>query len=209
MPSGRLALLSLLVLVLAGAGVVLATKGGHSAASPARATAPNEHEIHTPSFATPIPSGWYFVQERKSIKGARGFHLSSTGAAVNGLGIAPKGTAAITVSESAPGILAAGKIDGRPLSAISPSALMPRVIGQPAEAVSVVTAEAPQASTLAGAAAARAAFGYGFHGRGMMQIDVIAEHGGRLFSVELDAEPSQASVGQAALATMLSAWHWR
>ncbi len=207
MPSGRLALMSVLVLVLAGAGVVLATSGRRN--SRGRASAPTEHEIHTASFKTPIPAGWYFVQERSSAAGALGFHLSSTGAPVDGLGIGPKGTAALTVAESAPGVLAAARFRGRAASGLTPPELLPHLIGQPRGAASVVTVQAPAATRLDGAPAAQAAFTYDFQGRPMTQTDVIAEHGGRVFTVELDAEQSQAAAGQTALATVLSSWRWR
>jgi hypothetical protein len=207
MPSGRLALMSVLVLVLAGAGVVLATSGRRNSA--ARASAPTEHEIHTASFRTPIPAAWYFVQERATAAGARGFHLSSTGAPVDGLGIAPKGAAALTVAESAPGALAAARIGGRPASGLTAPELLPHLVGQPRRAASVVTVQAPAATRLDGAPAAQAAFAYDFQGRPMTQTDVIAEHGGRVFTVELDAEPSQAGAGRKALATVLSSWRWR
>lgn len=209
MQRGRLVLMSVLVLALAGTGVLLATNGRRNSAAHASAATSTDHQLRSPSFETSLPAGWYFVQERTTVKGARTFHLSSTGAAVDGLGIAPKGVAAITVAESAPGSLAADRIGGRPAETLAPAALMAHVIAQPREAVSLVTAQAPKASRLDGASAADAAFGYGFHGRGMLQMDVIARHGGRLFTVELDAEPGLVKRGQAALSTMLSSWHWR
>jgi hypothetical protein len=207
MPSGRLALMSVLVLVLAGAGVVLATSGRRKSTSPARASAPTEHEIHTASFKTPIPARWYFVQERATAAGAHGFHLSSTGAPVDGLGIAPKGTAALTIAESAPGVLAAASFSGRAASGLTPPQLLPHLIGQPRGAASVVTVQASAATRLDGAPAAQAAFTYDFQGRPMTQTDVIAERAGRVFTVELDAEPSQGA--RTALATVLSSWRWR
>ncbi len=209
MTGGRLALMSVLVLVLAGAGVLLATSGRRNSASRASAPAPTEHEIHTPSLQTPIPAGWSFVQERVTAAGAHGLHLTSTGAPVDRLGIAPKGAAALTVAESAPGVLAAASFDGRTASGLTPPELLPHLIGRPRGAVSVATVRAPAASRLDGAPAAQASFTYEFKGRHMRQTDVIAEHGGRVFTVELDAEPSQAGAGSTALATVLASWRWR
>ena len=40
-------------------------------------------------------------------------------------------------------------------------------------------------------------------------VDLLAKHGGRLFVVELDAEPALATQSEAAMQTIFSSWRWR
>jgi hypothetical protein len=202
MRRAQFVLVCLVALAVTGGAVALLTlsRGTHAGQA---------SSIQAASFDAALPAGWVVVQDRSNAKGARGLHLSSTGAPIDGLGIGPDGTAAITIAESAPNLLDKATIGGRPASSISPAKMLPLVIGQPAQAVSVVTNEKPTSISLDGAPAAEAAFGYGFEGRSMMQVDVIAEHGGRLFTVELDAEPALARQSTAAWLQVLSSWRWR
>ncbi len=196
--AGGLVLCGLAAFLLLGSR---GTKAAHARRPPAA------HAIDAGSFTAAVPAGWTVAA--RAAGGAHGYHLSSTGATIDPLGIGPKGTIGITLTESRPGALAHGLVKGRPASGYSASALLPAVIGTPGRAVSVKLVAAPEPRHLAGQPAGEEAFTYSYTGRKMMQVDLLAKHGGRLFVVELDAEPALASESQAALHTIFSSWRWR
>jgi hypothetical protein len=178
-----------------------------SAARGDRATA-STASIQAPSFIAPVPAGWN-VRARANAKGAHQFQLGSTKAPINALGIGPSGTVGVTVTEYSPEALARGHIAGKPAGSYSPVALLPFLVGQPARAEGVQVAQHGTATALAGAAAAEEAFFYGYRGRENLQVDVVAKHDGRLFLIELDAEPRLASASQGALGQILGGWRFR
>ena len=196
--AGGLALCGLVAFLLLGSH---GTKAAHATGSPA------QRSIQANSFSATLPAGWTVLS--RAAGGAHGYHLSSTGASINGLGIGPSGTIGVTVTESGQGALAHGRVEGRPASTYSAPALLPHVIGTPAVASSVVRVAAPAPRHLASEPAGEEAFTYTYKGRKMMQVDLLAKHGGRLFVVELDAEPALASQSKAALQTIFGSWHWR
>ena len=193
-----------LVLYALVAFLAIGSRGG----SAAHATRPPaSRSIVARSFTAGVPAGW--TAASRALGDGRGYHLSSTGAKINALGIGPEGTIGVTITESGQGVLAHGRVGGRPAHAYGAPALLAFVIGTPGRASSVVRVAAPAPRHLAGRPAGEEAFTYRYRGRKMMQVDVLAEHGGRLFVVELDAEPALASQSQAALQTIFTSWHWR
>ncbi len=208
----RVVLAAVLALVLGAAAVFVLMPSKHPAAAqsaPASAAAPasSTTSIHTASFTVPVPAGWT-VREQSNSKGAHQFQLGSTKASINGLGIGPGGTVGVTITEYTPAVLSKGRINGKPAGRYSAAALLPFTVGQPARAEGVQVGEHATPTTLDGAQAGEEAFFYGYKGRANVQVDVIAKHAGRLFLVELDAEPRLQATSKSALAQILSGWHF-
>jgi len=199
-----LAVLGVALVAAAAAVFVLPSSGGTSPkAPPATATT----SIHAPSFTAPVPAGWT-VRSRSNAKGAHEFQLGSTRGQINGVDIGPPGTVAVTVTEYEPEALTHAHIAGKPAGSYPPVALLPYLVGQPARAEGVQVGEHPSATRLAGAPAGEEAFFYGYKGHANLQVDVVAEHAGRLFLVELDGEPRLQATSRAALAQILGGWRF-
>jgi hypothetical protein len=198
---------AVLVVALLAAAVLLLmpSKGGSSTQSPS--TPIPAASIHAPSFSAPVPAGWT-VRAQANAKGAHQFKLGSTAAVINGVDIGPAGTVAVTATEYGPEVLTRGHIHGRPVSSYTPVALLPYTVGQPARAEGVQVAEHPTATQLAGAKAGEEAFFYRYGGRENLQVDVLAEHAGHLFLVELDAEPRLQATSRSALSQILGGWRF-
>jgi len=188
-----------------GSGGGAGSAGGAAGEHPAVTSTAS---IQAPSFIAPVPAGWT-VRARANAKGAHQFQLGSGRAPINGVGIGPAGTVAVTVTEYSPQALANGRIAGRPAGGYSAVALLPLLVGQPARAEGVQVGQHPTAALLAGAPAAEEAFFYGYRGRENLQVDVIAKHDGRLFMIELDAEPHLAAASKRALSEILGGWRFR
>ncbi len=204
MRRNQIAVASLLaVIVVAGLTAFFTLRSGGSTARTAPAT--RTATIKGLTFQASVPAGWVVVRQQTDARGALGIQLSSTGAKLSALGIGPAGTAGVTIFESQNG----AALHGRAAASIAPVALLPHVIGTPAKAVSVVAGERPTRTKLTGARAAEEAFGYGFAGRGMMQVDLLAVRRRKVFTIELDAEPGLSGVSQTALAHIVSSWRWR
>ncbi len=202
----QLIAVAVLVIALLAAAVLflLPSKGATSGQSPSAAPTAS---IHAPSFSAPVPAGWT-VRAQANAKGAHQFKLGSTAGVINGVDIGPAGTAAVTVTEYGPEVLARGHIHGKPVSSYTPLALLPFTVGQPARAEGVQVGERPTATLLAGAKAAEEAFFYRYGSRENLQVDVLAEHAGHLFLVELDAEPRLQATSRTALSQILGGWRF-
>ncbi len=202
----RVVLAAVLALVAGAAAVFLLMPSKHDAAAQST-PAVSTTSIHTASFTVPVPAGWT-VREQSNAKGAHQFQVGSTKATINGVGIGPGGTVAVTITEYTPAVLSKGKIAGKPAGSYSAAALLPFTVGQPARAEGVQVGQPPTATTLDGAQAGEEAFSYGYKGRANLQVDVIAKHAGRLFLVELDAEPRLQATSKSALSQILGGWHF-
>ena len=164
------------------------------------------------SFTTAYQPGWGLTV-RHGTSGAARYQLSSNQAPVDGLGIGPPGTIAITIDEMPVSLLrkmylAGGSPDPAAASQTSIE-LLPHSVGTPAGAQSVVRTESPHATYLDGADAASEAYTYSLGGHGNLQVDILSHRGGQLFLLELDTELLAAPQGQAALETITSNWRWR
>jgi hypothetical protein len=197
---------------IVGIGIVLCGLSGYFIATSSHgksaqaAPQPSAQSIQAGAFTADVPAGWTVT--RKTEKGATGYHLSSTGAPINGLGIGPAGTVGITVSESGTIALTRGHIDGKPLNSYSATQLLPFLVGQPAQATSIARAQPPTAGSLDGQADGEEASSYTYEGREILQIDVLAKRAHHIIMIELDTEPALASKSHAALQTVSSSWHW-
>jgi hypothetical protein len=164
------------------------------------------------SFSTAYQAGWV-LRARRGPTGAARYQLSSTGAPVSGLGIGSAGTIGITIDEMPISSLAVLHLAGASAdpAAASQSAieLLPHAVGTPAGAEDLARVEFPHAITLDGADAAREAYTYSWAGRENLQVDILSHRGGRLYLLELDAEPAVAPAGQAALEAITGDWRWR
>jgi hypothetical protein len=207
-----------LALVVGAAAVFVLMPSGHQAdAQGSSSAAPGSSSgatavtsttwLHAASFTAPVPAGWT-VREQSNAKGTHQFQLGSTKASINGVGIGPAGTVAVTITAYSPQALTHGHIAGKPASTYSPAALLAYVVGQPAQAEGVQVGQHPTATTLAGAPAAEEAFFYGYRSRENLQVDVIAKHAGRLYMVELDAEPRLRTASESALSQILGGWRF-
>ena len=194
-------------MVLVAAGVFFLLPSSHSAGDQPSTAAPSTL-IQAPSFTAPVPGGWT-VRARANSKGTHQFQLGSTKAPINGVGIGPAGTVALTITEYGPQALTRGRIAGKPAGSYSPVALLRYVVGQPARAEGVQVGQHPTATVLAGAQAGEEAFFYGYRSRMNLQVDVIAKRNGHLFLIELDAEPRLETTSKAAVSEVLGGWRFR
>jgi len=209
---------AVIALLLGAAAVFFLMPSGRRAASHGSASATaaatpsttaSTTSLHTPSFTTSVPTGWTVRERSNAAAGdAHQFQLGSTKGSINGVGIGPAGTVAVTITEYGPRTLARGRIAGKPADGYTPAALLPFVVGQPATAEGVQIGQRPTPITLAGAQAAEEAFFYGYRSRENLQVDVVAKHAGRLFLTELDAEPRLAAASKSALSQILGGWRF-
>lgn len=163
------------------------------------------------SFTIAYPAGWDLTA-RRGPTGAVRYQLSSTGAPISGLGIGPAGTIGITIDEMPISTLAVKHLTGTSADPAASSQnaieLLPHAVGTPVGAEDLARAEFPHAITLDGADAAREAYTYSWAGHTNMQVDILSHLGGRLFLLELDAEPAVAHAGQTALEAIIQDWRW-
>jgi hypothetical protein len=206
MSRNQLVAAAVVALVVGAAAVFFVLPSGRRAADQS-APAATATSLQAASFTAPLPAGWT-VRERSNRSGAHQFQLGSTKATINGLGIGPGGTVAVTITEYGPQALARGRISGKPAGSFSPVGLLPFLVGQPAHAEGVQVGQHPTPVSLAGAPAGEEAFFYGYRGRENVQVDVIAKHNGRLFMVELDAEPRLQAASKSALSQILGGWRF-
>ena len=69
-------------------------------------------------------------------------------------------------------------------------------------------AGAPRAVTLASSPAAEESYSYSYEGSLNVQVDVLAQHAGRSYLIELDAEPSLGAESRSALELLFKSWRW-
>ncbi len=206
----------LVVMLLVAAAVLFSTSSTHhrqAAASPtvraagtaAPITSSTVQALRAPSFTTAYAPGWTLTS-KVGPDGATRHQLSSTGASIDGLGIAASGAVAITIDEGP----LSGLVDGRFLSLADKGVLglLRLTVGTPRGARQVTLAAAPRATTLGGVQAAEEAYTYFYAGRQNTQVDVLSKHDGRSVLIELDAEPTLSRQSQAALELLVANWRW-
>jgi hypothetical protein len=168
-------------------------------------TRPTEKTAKTPAFSTTYPAGWS-DRVRSGPHESVQHKLTSTAAPIGRLGIPPAGTVGITINDTpASGVVLGHHFSEEALKAV---ALLPLNVGTPATAEGVTQASHPRTVTLDGVEAAEESYAYTYGGRQNVQVDIVAQHKGRIVFIELDAEPSQSSQSQAALTQVTSTWRW-
>jgi len=194
----------LLVAIAVAVVALLATGGRHG--GPAASVPAGSAPLHGTGFDAAYPATWS-ATARSGPHDSAQYRLSSTGAPVNGLGIAPAGTAGITITD----IPARGESRGRAFDEehVPAASLLRLLVGTPRVATGVTRPVAPRPTQLAGVEAAEEAYAYHYEGRQILQVDVVAAHGGRMVMLELDTEPSLAGNSQTALTQLAGNWHWR
>ncbi|HTA14909.1 MAG TPA: hypothetical protein VK781_08640 [Solirubrobacteraceae bacterium] len=215
MLSGRnlIATLAVIAVAAVGAAVLLVSSHGHGrTGSPPVVVQPGVKTLQGSVFSTSYDAGWVLSSKRDSI-GAAQYQLSSTGAAINPLGIAPAGTVAITINETPESFFSSAHTAGvgpdlavRRQSAVQ---LLPHIVGTPRGAQRTILASRPQRSKLAGVEAAIESYGYTYAGTGNIQVDVLSRKHGDIVLLELNTEPSLSSQGEAALEAIAKHWRWR
>src|ERR1700683_3864556 len=94
----RLVLLGVVVVAVVGVGLLQLSSHAHSqTASASTIVQPRLKRLDGGLFSTSYSGGWS-VSSKHNATGAALYQLSSTGAKVNGLGIAPAGTVAVTIA---------------------------------------------------------------------------------------------------------------
>jgi hypothetical protein len=156
--------------------------------------------VRAGSFTASYPASWRLRSARRH--GARRYQLSSTGAAIGGLGIGPAGTVGVTIDESLPSTR---------LGAFAHDAarLLPLSVGTPRTALDLALSAPPRTVQLGGEEAAEESYAYTYKGHQNVQSDVLAVHDDRLVLVELDGEPNAARTAQAGFEALMRSWRWR
>jgi hypothetical protein len=209
----RLALLGVVAAAAVGVGLLQLTSHAHSqtAGTPV-VVQPRLKMLGDGLFSTSYSSGWN-VSSKHNFAGAAQYQLSSTGASVNALGIAPAGTVAVTIEQTPLSFFSSAHLVGAgpDVAASTQSAveLLPHVVGTPGGAQGVRLAAPPARSSLVGAEAGIESYGYTYRGVGDIQVDLLARRGSDVFLLELNTEPALASQGEAALETIAKHWHWK
>ena len=198
-----LALGALAAVIAIVAIVVVATMGSGTHAGPSAPSTPVQVQsavgtIHGQGFSASAAAGWKLTVPARAGTDVR-YQLSSTGAAIDSLGLPPAGTIGITI-DAFPSVPAR--------ASETPIALLRHTVGTPRGAVGIASAGAPRAVRVAGAAAAEKALTYTYERFSNVQVDVIARHGRRTYLIELDAEPSLGAESRSALELLFSSWRW-
>jgi hypothetical protein len=192
-----------------GLVLLLSSGGRHNKQTPSPASPPAA--LRASSFTTSYETGWRLTTKR-SPTGAARYALSSSRTPPNSLGIPPAGALGITIDEIPISLAKSLHLGGAAPDAAaarqSMLTLLPHAVGTPARAEHVARVAAPHAVLLDGAQAAEEAYTYRYAGRENVQVDVLSRHQGRLFLVELDAEPSLAQASRSALAAVTGGWRW-
>jgi hypothetical protein len=210
----RLVLLAVVALAAVGVGLMqLSSSHAHSqTASTPTVVQPRLKTLDGGLFSTSYSGGWS-VSSKHNASGAALYQLSSTGAKVNGLGIAPAGTVAVTIAQTPLSFFSTGHLMGAgPDTAASRQSaveLLSLVVGTPGGAQRVILAAPPARSSLAGAEAAIESYGYTYRGVGDVQVDLLAHRDDDVFLLELNTEPALAAQGEAALETIATHWRWQ
>jgi hypothetical protein len=203
----------LITVIALVAAVVMLSMHGSKSPPP---SAPRATAIATPStpalrtvtgtgFSTSYPSAWS-VSSHIGRRGSSQHLLSSSGAAIDALGLGPAGTVAVTIDDTpTSGVRAGQRFSEQRLDAVR---LLAVNVGTPEAAQAKSLAARPHAVALDGIEAGEESYVYTYEGRQNMQVDVVARHDRHIVLVELDAEPRLASASQAALTQILAAWHW-
>ena len=172
---------------------------------PARTQPRMRTVLRTPAFSTTYPSGWT-DRTRSAPRESVQHKLTSTQAPIERLGIPPAGTVGITINDTpASGMVRGHRVSEEGLRAV---ALLPLNVGTPETAKGVTLASRPRSVMLGGVEAAEESYAYSYAGRQNVQVDIVAQHKGRIVYIELDAEPSLGSSSQAALTQITAGWHW-
>lgn len=162
--------------------------------------------VHGGSFTTRYSAGWT-LRDTQPARGVTVYALSSNGAQINDLGIPAPGAIGVTIAEYPVAMLVA---TGAPTALLrNPLTILPHVIGIPRVAENASVTAPLHRTSLAGTPAASIAYSYTYGGVGDAQIDTVARHGATIVSIEMDTEPSLGSQGAAAMARVISNWHWQ
>ncbi|HTU77164.1 MAG TPA: hypothetical protein VMF09_00235 [Solirubrobacteraceae bacterium] len=153
------------------------------------------------SFTARYPAAWR-LSAKRARSGAVEYHLSSTGAPIDNLGIGPAGTVGVTIDETPGSARVSASKAGAP-------GLLALVVGTPELARGVTRTSNPRTISLDGEEAGEESYEYTYAGRQNVQSDVLARRGDRLVLVELDAEPAVARANQAGFELLMRGWSWR
>ncbi len=197
----------LLVAVIAAALLVASSRPSGSSGGAQTASAP---VLSAASFTTSYESGWSLTSA-SGPHGSRRYQLSSNGAPVSPVGFPVVGGAAITIDEAPLSLLAHGQLPNanpiRKAKRLTTVQLLPELLGAP-KGAEAISRTALRQIALGGAQAGEDSYVYIDEDRELVQVDVLAEHGGRIVHVELVSEPGLAPAGQEALRTITGRWIW-
>lgn len=153
-------------------------------------------------FTTKVPSGW--SSRTVSQSSDKVWLFGSPGAKLDSdLGIPTKG--GIGVSADVAKATTVERLLGAKL-ATDPVQLLRQIAGTPDGVTHVKRAEAAHAITLGGEKAAAGTVTYTYKKRAIVQRDVIARRGSKLYFIELDVDQANAAKGRTALSAILAAW---
>jgi hypothetical protein len=162
-------------------------------------------QLHGRGFTTTLPDGW--TSKAQSSKRVASYALTPSGASLDVVGIPTSPGTGMTI----------GVIDAKQLAKglhrkklpSKATALLPLFIGTPRAASGERVVSALRGSRLAGAKAATISFDYQYHGREIIQRDLVSRHGSRVFYIEVDSDSANDADGRSAMATVTHGWHWR
>ena len=180
--------------LIAAVAVLLVT------AAPAAAA---DQPVSGPGFATQFPAGWQ--NAKTSSHGVTTFVLRTPGATVDEVSIPSAGGVAVTIGTMTTTTFRRQFHRSAPSR---PTALTRLLIGYP-RAAHRVRSKGVHSTTLAHRRAARAGFTYTYKGRSIVQRDVVARRGHRIYWIELDVDAANEAAGEAARRTVVGGWRWR
>jgi hypothetical protein len=176
----------------------IALVGGTSTALAATA-------LHGRGFTTTLPDGW--TSKAQTSKHVASYALTPSGASVDVVGIPTSPGTGATIGVVDAKQLAKG-LHRKKLPSKA-TALLPLLIGTPRAASDLRTVSAVHGTRLAGAKAAAISFSYRYHGRDIVQRDIVSRRGPRVYYLEADSDSANDADGRAALATITHDWRWR
>jgi hypothetical protein len=159
--------------------------------------------VSGPGFATQFPAGWQ--NAKSSSGGITTFVLSTPGTTIDEVSIPSAGGIAVTIGTMSTRTFRRQFHRSAPTR---PIALARLLIGYP-RAARNVKSKGLHSTRLGHRRAARAGFTYTYQGRAIVQRDVVARHGNRLYWIELDVDQANVGAGEAARRTVVGGWRWR
>jgi hypothetical protein len=170
-------------------------------------TAPSAQAASTslegPGFSTRYPAGWKSTPEKA--RGFTTFTITTPATTVDELGLPAAGGIAVTIGTMTTKTFREHLKQPAPLS---PVKLMTVLIGTPPDATNLKTTQRPHRTTLGGVPAGGETFTYTYKGANIVQRDVVARHGNRVYWVELDCDAARTERGDVAMTIVLNHWQW-
>jgi len=178
------------------------TTVGCGSANAAVAT-PTTRILNGTGFSALYPESWSV--KTQTMRGATQYSLSSHGVLSNA-GVPKPGAIGIIIQAVPFAVIEASRSLNP--ATWTPAQLVNDTIGTPPGATAITVATPAHRVSFAGDTAYGLTLNYTSSGTSNVQEDLVVIHGTSVYLVELDAEPSLQTPGEAAMKTVTTTWGW-